>query len=545
MMAIRSGLIAAVGLLPPTSLGASLGASAAELNLAAIHLYSSQEQQVTGIAQFSDVKPSDWAYQALSNLIERYGCVAGYPNGLYKGGQPLTRFEAAALLNACLDRVSDVTDELNKLLREFNKELVLLKGRADALEAQAGELEALQFSSTTKLSGQATFVIGANAFSGSAINVGDNTVNRAADSLKGEPRPPLPLPNASSFNYDLQLTFDTSFSGKDLLRTNLRAGNFSGSVFGGEPQDLALATLETAFEADAGPDILAIDKLFYQWPINSHFTATVGARVGQEDMLALWPSVYPADTILNVMTVNGAPAAYSKNLGPGAGIWWQNNGFSISANVVASNGASGNPSLPGAEAGGGLGTRFSGATGSVQLGYQQQQWGVAAIWSRVQPETQSVPGATPFVQSAINSTSEALTSAWGLSAFWQPLRSGWLPSISAGWGINSTTYSTAQPQGSLSTSQSWMVGLQWSDVFAKGNDVGFAVGQPVFATALTDGASPNDGNYVWEWWTTFQLTDNITITPALIYLSRPLGQVTPAGQSFSQFGGLVKTTFRF
>jgi hypothetical protein len=245
------------------------------------------------------------------------------------------------------------------------------------------------------------------------------------------------------------------------------------------------------------------------------------------------------------MTVNGAPAAYSKNLGPGAGIWWQNNGFSISANVVASNGASGNPSLPGAEAGGGLGTRFSGATGSVQLGYQQQQWGVAAIWSRVQPETQSVPGATPFVQSAINRTSEALTSAWGLSAFWQPLRSGWLPSISAGWGINSTTYSTAQPQGSLSTSQSWMVGLQWSDVFAKGNDVGFAVGQPVFATALTDGASPNDGNYVWEWWTTFQLTDNITITPALIYLSRPLGQVTPAGQSFSQFGGLVKTTFRF
>ncbi|MFN9695741.1 MAG: porin, partial [Synechococcaceae cyanobacterium] len=67
-----------------------------------------------------------------------------------------------------------------------------------------------------------------------------------------------------------------------------RAGNFSGSVFGGEPQDLALATLETAFEADAGPDILAIDKLFYQWPFNSRFTATVGARVGQEDMLALW-----------------------------------------------------------------------------------------------------------------------------------------------------------------------------------------------------------------------------------------------------------------
>ncbi|MFM9088375.1 MAG: carbohydrate porin, partial [Cyanobium sp.] len=290
---------------------------------------------------------------------------------------------------------------------------------------------------------------------------------------------------------------------------------------------------------------VAIDKLFYQWPLGSQFTATVGARVGQEDMLALWPSVYPADTILNVMTVNGAPAAYSKNLGPGAGIWWQHNGFSLSANYVASNGASGNPSLPGPDGGGGLGTRFSGATGSVQLGYQQEQWGVVAIWSSVQPETQFVPGTTPFVHSAIDHNSDALTSAWGLSAFWQPLRSGWLPSISLGWGINTTTYSTAQPEGSLSTSQSWMVGLQWTDVFAKGNDFGFAVGQPVFATALTDGITPNDGNYVWEWWYKFQVTDNITVTPALIYLSRPLGQITPASDSFSQFGGLVKTTFRF
>jgi hypothetical protein len=41
------------------------------------------------------------------------------------------------------------------------------------------------------------------------------------------------------------------------------------------------------------------------------------------------------------------------------------------------------------------------------------------------------------------------------------------------------------------------------------------------------------------------VTDNVTVTPALIYLSRPFGQQTPAGDSFSQFGGLVKTTFRF
>jgi len=50
---------------------------------------------------------------------------------------------------------------------------------------------------------------------------------------------------------------------------------------------------------------------------------------------------------------------------------------------------------------------------------------------------------------------------------------------------------------------------------------------------------------VWEWWYKFQLTDNITLTPALVYFSRPLGLQTPAGENFNQFGGLVKTSFRF
>ena len=542
MLPLRSSLIV-------LGLAAPMASNAASLNLAEVSQYASQEQ-VTSISQFSDVKPTDWAYQALSNLVERYGCVAGYPNGTFKGGQAMTRYEAAALLNACLDRVTETTDELKKLMQEFEKELAVLRGRVDGLEAKVGELQATQFSTTTKLSGQATFVVGANTFSGSAINTGANTVNRAPNEFTGRPRTPVRLPNATTFNYDVQLTFDTSFTGKGLLRTNLRAGNFGNSVFGGEPHSLGLAELEVAFEEDCGTgvdcgDVVAIDKLFYQWPLGGGFTATLGARVGQEDMLALWPNVYPADTILNVMTVNGAPAAYSKNLGAGAGLWWQSNGFSISTNYVAANGDSGNPSVSVEDGGGGLGNRNSGATGSVQLGYQQEQWGLAAIWTYVQAETQFVPGTTPFTHSAIDHNLNAATNAWGLSAFWKPLRSGWLPSLSLGWGINTTTYSTPQPRGSLSTSQSWMVGLQWTDVFQKGNDFGFAVAQPVFATALNDGVTPNDGNYVWEWWYKIQVTDNITVTPALIYLSRPFGQVTPAGESFSQFGGLVKTTFRF
>ena len=76
---------AALGLLAPVA------ASASELNLDGVNKYATEEQ-VTSISQLSDVKPTDWAYQALSNLIDRYGCVAGYPDRTYKAVRSMTRF---------------------------------------------------------------------------------------------------------------------------------------------------------------------------------------------------------------------------------------------------------------------------------------------------------------------------------------------------------------------------------------------------------------------------------------------------------------------
>jgi hypothetical protein len=90
-----------------------------------------------------------------------------------------------------------------------------------------------------------------------------------------------------------------------------------------------------------------------------------------------------------------------------------------------------------------------------------------------------------------------------------------------------------------------MVGLEWGDVVWKGNTLGMAFGQPIFATTLQGNDSPYDGNVAWEWWYKIQVTDNISVTPALFYLSRPLGQETPSGESFRQLGGLIKTSFQF
>jgi carbohydrate-selective porin OprB len=72
-----------------------------------------------------------------------------------------------------------------------------------------------------------------------------------------------------------------------------------------------------------------------------------------------------------------------------------------------------------------------------------------------------------------------------------------------------------------------------------------AVGQSPFATANFNGTTPQDGNYSWEWWYAFQVTDNISVTPALMYQSRPAGQSTPTGQTFNAFGGVVQVGFKF
>ncbi|HEY9823349.1 MAG TPA: iron uptake porin, partial [Candidatus Sericytochromatia bacterium] len=61
--------------------------------------------QVTNVTQLSDVRPGDWAYEALRSLVERYGCIAGYPDGTFKGNRAMTRYEFAAGLNACLQQV--------------------------------------------------------------------------------------------------------------------------------------------------------------------------------------------------------------------------------------------------------------------------------------------------------------------------------------------------------------------------------------------------------------------------------------------------------
>ena len=554
-------------LLAPAALGllAPVAASAADLNIAGVNQYTSSDEQVTSITQFSDVQPTDWAYQALSNLIERYGCVAGYPNGTYKGKQAMTRYEAAALLNACLDRITEVTDELKRLMKEFEKELAVLKGRVDGLEAKVGELEATQFSTTTKLQGDTVFVLGANSFGGSqdAPSGASGSFKPLKDGKDGPTtgnsgkfaRTNRANWGATSFNYDVRLNLNTSFTGKDLLYTRLRAGNFANSAFDGNPYNLM--ALDRAYSTNKQNDVLGIDRLYYRFPIGKEFTALIGAKARNTEFLAVRPSFYDAG-ILDVFTLHGAPATYNKATGSTAGLMWKQNVkkgkpyFAVSTSYVAPAGDNSDPNV------GGIMTDGSKGSWTTQLGLAAPQWALAAAWRYGQCGDNMTRRGTQFARQTLDcgfsDGGSAYSNNFALTAAWQPLKAGWVPSVSLGWGIsavNQADFAVAQSYGSaknINQTQSWQVGLQWKDAFIKGNAAGMAVGQPTFVTGLdnNDGlGGPNDGNYAWEWWYRFQVTDNISVTPALFYLSRPNGQYTAGNDTNNVFGGVVQTQFKF
>ena len=570
MKAFRQLLLATAGvsLLSPVAVSAQQIASNG--GMAAVNEYMNQadadrfraweaQNQVTSVTQFSDVKPTDWAYQALSNLVEKYGCVAGYPNGTYKGGQPMTRYEAAALLNACLDRVTEVTDELRRLQKEFEQELAVLKGRVDGLEAKVGKLEATQFSTTTKLQGEATFVLGGSDFNNYGSAPSDS---KYTDGGFG----------ATSLNYDVRLNLSTSFTGKDLLYTRLRAGNFANSAYNGS-SSFNLLRLDTASFANVvdsngtttrNNDLVYIDRLYYRFPLSSEFTAVLGAKARNTEFLAIQPSYYSAG-ILDAFTTHGAPGTYNKATGSTAGLIWKQTVakgqpyLGAALNYVAINGANGNPGYVNSTyTGGGLFGDFSQANLLAQFGVAAPQWALAVAYrygscGQAESRNGTINAAgTLACSSAISSTvsNVANSSNVALTAAWQPAQGGtWIPSVSLGWGYSGITTSaantpSANATSNISASQSWQAAFQWTDAFVKGNAAGFAFGQPSFATALVNGATPNDAGYAWEWWYRFQVTDKISVTPALYYLSNPGGQALQS-TPVNVFGGLIQTRFKF
>ena len=243
--------------------------------------------QITNVNQLRDVSPTDWAYEALRSLVDRYGCISGFPNQTYRGSQPLSRYEFAAGLNSCLNQIerliastqSSVGQEdieaINRLSQEFEAELAALDGRVDELESRTAVLEDNQFSTTTKLVGEAIFGV-ASVFGGSNEEFIEETGDDDIDEV--------PV-----FGYRTRLELETSFTGDDLLFTRLSTGNFP-----------AFSETTGTFQGDiafAQPDDndLNLEVLFYSLPLGENTDVLIGAAGLAADDIADTLSVLDGD----------------------------------------------------------------------------------------------------------------------------------------------------------------------------------------------------------------------------------------------------------
>jgi hypothetical protein len=133
-------------------------------SVAAVSIAVPASAQITTVSQLSDVQPTSWSYQALSNLISQYGCVAGYPGGTFKPGQPATRAELAALVDACLSRITEYQNAEDARLA------AALKEQAAQWKGTQAAVASLQLAADQKAQGVGNYV-------GLAVNLNRQGVN--------------------------------------------------------------------------------------------------------------------------------------------------------------------------------------------------------------------------------------------------------------------------------------------------------------------------------------------------------------------------------
>jgi hypothetical protein len=481
---------------------------------------NSQEQavsQVTSVSQLSDVQPNDWAFQALQSLVERYGCIAGYPNGTFRGNRALSRYEFAAGLNACLDRVNeliatataDLTTKqdlatIQKLQEEFSAELATLRGRVDTVEAKTAELEANQFSTTTKLQGQVVAVV-SDVLTNKKVNGAD-----------------IPGKN-TTLAARTRLEFVSSFTGKDTLLARLESNNINSPNINTPEGNL--------FFASSNPsNNFSIATLSYTFPVSKNTQVKLIATGGAADDVTSTVNLFDGDGAFGAVSTFGTRNPIYGQLGDKGIAVNHQFGDKIALSLGYLSSTANNPTP-----GNGL---FDGNYGALaQLTVKPSDrisLGLTYINSYNQPLLTGSNAATSGVVSSgenFSSNSYGVQASLGISQKF--VLGGW-----AGY-TNSKVLTT---KGEVDTFN-YAVTLGFPDLGKKGNLAGVIVGmEPKVTSSNVVGVTkdPNTSYHI-EGFYQYKLSDNITLTPAVIWLTAPDHNNTNDNVVI----GALRTTFSF
>jgi hypothetical protein len=493
------------------------------------------EDQVTSVNELKDVAPNEWAYEALRSLVERYGCIVGYPELTYRGNRALTRWEFAAGLNACMNTMERLIQEnvavlkedietLKRLMQEFEAELAALGARVDNLEGRVAFLEDHQFSTTTKLQGEVIFALT------DSFGDGDTTQTIFGDRIR--------------------LTFKTSFTGSDLLVTRFAAGNLS--AFDAEPDDAfrdigtgetvkpSTPTTTQGFNVGDTDNDIILDWLAYfdrfefgeNFTVNTYLAASGG----------IWPDNVPTTNpfFFNYDGGNGALSTFANlspiyRIGGGSGLVLN---FDLGIAQFSGGYLAGGAANP-AE-GSGL---FNGDYAAMaQLNFQPidaVELGLTYVhgFHKTGSPIFGYGGRQAFVGTdTLNfagAESDRVTNTYGVQASWRI--------------VDAVSFSAYFAYGDLKQiggfdSEYWTYGggFAFPNLGKEGNLLGIFAGVQPYLGDATFGTNNKNPVHV-EVFYKYQLTDNISIAPGAIWISHP----EQISGSNDEIIGTLRTTFTF
>lgn len=457
--------------------------------------------QQTSVSQLSDVMPTDWAYQALRSLMEKYGVISGYADGTFRGNRPISRYEFAAALAATLDKVESLIGDtlsdryiqedmivLRRLQKEFRSALDDLQQRVDGLEARSSELQAHQFSTTTRLHGEAIIALT------DGTDANKTVVSRS------------------------RLTFSTSFNQKDLLVTQLEAGNNGGDAIGlAQKEEENLLGTSGVIANGGGLDYAEVEsdvklrRLHYTFRPSQDLAVTVGAKMSPRDFIdrnkyANNEAVdFSSSFFLNNPLI--VQNQIDRNGGAGAAVQWNpgDGQFTVRSLYIAADANQPNSS---STEGGFFGDRYQ---ASVEAEYSPSD----KLALRLQ-----------YTNALINNTD---INAFGFNAEYTFNRNTGIFGR-VGFG-NYNGNNTAINEDLDLHPVTWAVGVGFRNLLLPGTVAGVAIGQPFVSEDLGNATQTN-----FEAFYNLQISDNLSVTPTF-------SLVTNADNDSSN-GTLWQTTLR-
>ncbi|MDY7016109.1 MAG: iron uptake porin, partial [Cyanobacteriota bacterium] len=452
--------------------------------------------------QLSDVRPDHWAFEVLKAIDDRYNCLAGYPDGTFRGDRAVTRYEFAAALQACIRinldfATQDDLEAVERLAQDFAEELEALEEKVDRLDRILPE----PFSTTTVLQGQVTLAV--------ASYLGG-----------GDPDPDEALDSQMVFSNRVDLTLLSSFGGKDQLRLRLRTRNAPSLS---EIAETDMARL--AWEGDDASNV-EISGLEYRFPLGERATGYLFAVGGGLRK-------FSGDVGFAIDPIS--------RFGQGNPIYRQGGALGVGFNLELTDFASLGVGYLADDPESAIGSDPYGTI--VQLFFQPHErvalsLGYFYSYNNLDTNTGSDRANNPFRRRSDRVPAHSLAFETRFEVAPKIILGGWL-----GWTQARALDLPGDPDAQLFT---YAVTLGVLDAGGEGNVAGLVLGQPprVFKNDFQVRGreyADRDAAFHLEAFYTYRVTDNIALTPGLIVVLNPEHDRDNA----TLYLGAVRAVFRF